>query len=312
MFTNFKASTTKVLLDPYNITPLDPKKGEKFDIILSPALYWVRRVKLPISNLRGVKKLLPSLFEDFLPDGNYSYTAQKDGTSFLIFAYEDKQILTLLQHYNLQPAQINKVTFTQNAFEDLTTPMVLNDTQLLTRQDDIVVIVPKEWEQNTQPLMLSRAKTTHHSITLQQFGHIVDSSSLYKIIALLAAFAVVLALELFATHLKTQQVQMQEKELFTKYHLKPTMMQNKAILRSYTALYTRQKKLRETIDIFLDLPLGATQHLSRLEYNDAGFAMSIENIDTASRNKIEAILKAKGLNITTTLTKEILKVEVTL
>ena len=312
MFTSFKTTATKVLLDPQNCIPLSPKKGERFDLILSPALYWVQRVKLPIANLRGVKKLLPSLFEDFLPEGHYSYTAQKDGNEFLIFAYEDKQILSLVQQCNLQPSQINSVTFAQNALREFHFPLKLNDTQLLTLQDGIVVVIPKEWEEQANSLDLLRAKTSQHPITLQQFGHIVDSKSLYKIIALLVALGVVLGIELFVTHQKISQVQAQEQALFTQYHLKPTMMQNKAILRSYTALYTHQKKLRETIDIFLALRLNKTQHLSLLEYNDTHFAMSITDVDAASRKKIETSLQAKGLKITTTLKNKTMRVEVEL
>lgn len=312
MFTNFKTSATKLLLDPQNCTPLTPKKGEKFDIILSPSLYWVRSVKLPISSLREVKKLLPSLFEDFLPEGNYSYSAYKEGEKFLIFAYEDKEILSLLQHYNIQPSQINSVAFAQDTLKRCDFPMRLNEAQLLTLQDDIVVIIPKEWEKKSYPLDVTRITKSQHTITLQQFGHIVDSANLYKIIALLAAFAVVLGVELFAVHHKTQALQTDKQKLFAKYHLKPTMMQNKAILSNYTNLYKGQKKLRATIDIFLALPLSKTQHLSLLEYNTTHFMMEIANIQPQSRKKIETFLKNKGLKIATTLTKNILKVEVML
>ncbi len=69
---------------------------ESVNVILSPSMYWVKRVTLPVKYLREVKSLIPSLFEENLPDGKYSYSAYKDGDSFLIFAYNDKEVLDLL------------------------------------------------------------------------------------------------------------------------------------------------------------------------------------------------------------------------
>ncbi|MDQ7066925.1 MAG: hypothetical protein Q9M40_02365 [Sulfurimonas sp.] len=72
-------------------------KREKVSIILSPSLYWVQKLSLRVKYVREVKKLLPSIFEDMLPAGQYSYSAYKRGDDFFIFAYEDKAILKLLQ-----------------------------------------------------------------------------------------------------------------------------------------------------------------------------------------------------------------------
>ena len=63
------------------------------NVILSPSMYWVKRVKLPVKYLREAKSLIPSLFDENLPEGKYSYSAYKDGDSFLIFAYNDKEVL---------------------------------------------------------------------------------------------------------------------------------------------------------------------------------------------------------------------------
>ncbi len=51
---------------------------EKVDIILSPSLYWIKKISLPLNSLREVRTLLPSIFEDMLPDGIYSYSVYKN------------------------------------------------------------------------------------------------------------------------------------------------------------------------------------------------------------------------------------------
>ena len=47
------------------------------NVILSPSMYWVKRVTLPVKYLYEVKSLIPSLFEENLPEGKYSYSAYR-------------------------------------------------------------------------------------------------------------------------------------------------------------------------------------------------------------------------------------------
>jgi hypothetical protein len=87
----FRRDTTTLFLDPASKEQLIYDTSKKVNIILSPSLYWVKKMSLPVTNVREVKKLLPSIFEDSLPVGHYSYTAYKHGEDFMLFAYEDKK-----------------------------------------------------------------------------------------------------------------------------------------------------------------------------------------------------------------------------
>ena len=84
------------------------------NIILSPSTYWVKRVDLPVKYLRDVRSLMPSLFEEHLPQGKYSYYTYKDGESFLIFAYNDKEVLDLMAEKNITSANIRNVYLAQS------------------------------------------------------------------------------------------------------------------------------------------------------------------------------------------------------
>ena len=243
MLTRFNKDKKIVFLDPHTeLTVSD----EKLHIILSPSLYWVKKVILPLKYAREAKKLLESLFEDVLPEGNYSYSVYKasEEGEFFIFAYEDKSILDLLTKQGITASNIASVHFAQSELSNLQGAVKINETQSIYVKDGIVTLVPCCWIEESGDLDLEDVKLSKHKITLAQFGHIVDSSSLIKIGAILGIFILLTWVELYILKQDIQKIQTQSSELFTKYKLKPTMFQNKALLKKYKKIYTNQTKLR--------------------------------------------------------------------
>lgn len=244
----FNEQNRIVFLDPHS--SIEISSDEKIDIILSPSLYWVQKVKLPVKYIREVKKLLPSLFEDILPDGHYSYSAYKDDedkNSFFIFAYEDKKIIDLASSFGISSSNIASVRFAQSELSDLQGGVKINESQSIYVKDGIVTLVPCCWIEEKGNIDLESLKLKKHTITLEQFGHIVDNSSLYKIAAVLIMFSLLFFSEYFITKQKIASLEEQKKELYKKYDLKPTMFQNKAILKKYKSIHEHQTKLREEL-----------------------------------------------------------------
>jgi hypothetical protein len=244
----FNVQKKIIFLDPNS--NIEVASQEKVDIVLSPSLYWVQRVNLPIKYLREVKKLLPSLFEDILPEGNYSYSAYKDDfsqNSYLIFAYEDKKIIDLASSFNIGTSSIASVRFSQSVLDNLQTAVKINETQSIYVKDGIVTLVPCCWIEESGNIDLSSLTLSKHTITLAQFGHIVDNRSLYKIAAVLVSFSVLFFVEYFITSQKIASLDKQKGELFTEYDLKPTMFQNKALLKKYKDIHKNQTNLRQEL-----------------------------------------------------------------
>jgi len=232
-----------VFLDPHLELVIS---DEKLDIILSPSLYWVKKVTLPLKYARDAKKLLESLFEDLLPEGNYSYSVYKktDKDTFFIFAYEDKTILDLLTSYGISSANISSIHFAQSELDTLKGAMKINETQSIYVKDDIVTLLPCCWIEESGDLDLEAITLSKHKITLAQFGHIVDNSSLIKIGAILVVFILFTWVELFIVNQDISKITKETTELFAKYKLKPTMFQNKALLKKYKKIHKNQTKLR--------------------------------------------------------------------
>jgi hypothetical protein len=305
-----RSNATTLFLDPYSTTKVEYDREQKVNIILSPALYWVKKLSLPVKYVREVKKLLPSIFEESLPAGHYSYSAYKSGDDFFIFAYEDKKIIDLLSQNEINAADIAGVYFAQSELSSLEQAVRINETQSLYIKDELLLIAPSVWFSESTPLDLSGIELSRNKIKLQQYGHIVDNSSLYKIGAILAVLALILFIEIVITTQKRDTVLELKDELFSKYKLQSTMMQNQSTLEKYEKIHASQSKLREYIAYFLTLKLETNQKIELMEYKNGVLLLSISGVVKGNESKILAGLQSKAVKPLVSFSETGMKVEI--
>jgi len=312
LFTKFKKSSITLFLDPSSIQEISIETNKKIDIVLSPSLYWVKKLSLPVKSVREVKKLLESIFEDTLLDGDYSYSAYKKGNDFFVFAYEDKKILEQLTKAGISPSNVSSIHFAQSEIEDIEIPLKINNTQSIYIKDDILIVVPTAWLSESEELNLDNIKLSKHTIKLQQYGHIVKNSSLYKIGTILSILIIIIIVEIFITSSKISTIEDKKEKLFTKYRLQPTMIQNKSTLKKYTKIYKRQTKLRKYISYFLTLKLKNDQKIDTISYKEKKLNVKISATTQNNMNSILSQLDAKNLTYTKSLKNNTLYIEVNL
>ena len=312
MFTRFKSSTTTLFIDSNFEDDLSYKSGTKVKLILSPSFYWVKKISLPISSVREVKKLLPSIFEDTLPSAHYSYTAYKVGDEFIAFAYEDKKIFELLKKIGINYADVVSLHFAQSEFETLQGACRVNASESIYLQDGIVVLAPTSWLKESRKLDTTDILLSKHKIKLQQFGHIVDSSSLYKIGAILVTFALILVVEIFVAKSKLSDLESAKGELFSKYKLQSTMFQNRASMKKYSKIHKTQTKLREYISYFLSMKLKNGQKLIVIEYKNNHLYVKISGAAQGKERRITSQLDSKGVKYKVSFHEETMSMEIKL
>jgi len=296
LFTIFNSNLTTLFLDPNSSSNYSAIKGAKVNIILSPSLYWVKKLSLPVKYLRDVKKLLPSIFEETLPAGNYSYTAYKSGDEFLIFAYEDKLILETLSQEGISLSNVANVYFAQSEMQNIEGALKVNETQSLYVKDDIVVLLPCCWIEESGDLDLSDITLSKHRVVLHQYGHIVDNSSLYKIGAVLVVLSMLVFGEYFITVQKTAQISELKDKVFEKYKLKQTTLQNRSMLKKYKNIHERQTKIREYISYILSLKLQGREKLSKLSLSNTTLNAEFSDASKATASRIKKRLKSRKVN----------------
>jgi len=301
----------------HKILFLDPNSDAvnidgKVNIILSPSLYWVKKISLPVSSLREVKKLLPSIFEDTLPAGNYSYSAYKSETDveFLIFAYEDKKILDILAEKNISIQNIASIHFAQTELLSIDGAMKINDSQSIYIKDDILVLVPCCWIEEKSELDLSSIILSKHKITLQQFGHIVDYKSLYGIASVLIVLIIFVFSELFITAQRSKDIADKRDEIFSKNSLKSTMFENKAILSKYKNIHIEQTKIREYLSYILSLKLKNNEKITLFNLKNKIIILKFSGTLKNKNSHITSVLKSKGIKFTQNYKNGILHLEI--
>ncbi|MDX1808595.1 MAG: hypothetical protein R3331_03535 [Sulfurospirillaceae bacterium] len=292
MFLKFNEHNDTIFLDT-NSENFQTKK--RVNVILSPSLYWVKKVSLPVKSIRKIRTLLPSLFEDTLPPGRYSYQVYKSGDDFLIFAYQDKVILNTLKNKGISQAQVKNVYFAQNELAHIEKAMKINDTQSIYLQDELLVLVPTSWLKDSTELDMSSIHLSSNHIRLRHFGHIISDRSIYMLYGMFSLLILILAIEYFITMHKISETTEMRENLFAKNSLMPTMIQNRSLLQEYKGVYSIQTKFREYVSYILSLKLTKDQRLELLSLKNKKLYVEFSGVSKGDALNIEKIFKSKGM-----------------
>lgn len=310
MFWSFKDDAQSIFLDIDAVCSVTA--GKKYNVILSPSLYWVKKLSLPLKYTHEVKKILPTLFEENLPEGNYNYYVYKEDDAFICFAYEDRKILEVLEQKGISPSDVKSFFFAQTALEGFDDVYRVNEAEVLKKEEGIFLLLPAAWYKDAKELPLERANTSKHAISLQHFSHIVRPELLYKIIAVLLAFVFVLFVELFVLGSVKESVVEESQNIFAQKGLKPTMMQNRSILSQYKSIYERQKKLRESLIALLKSNLKKGEHIEHIILKDGVLRVYFSGVSALQKARVTAALAKEKIPFKTEFEKEQLVVEVKL
>ena len=286
--------------------------NEVVDIVLSPSLYWIKKVILPVKYLRDVTALLPSLFEDVLPAGVYSYSAYKEDEAFYIFAYEDKVLIDLLATKGISLSQVRDVHFAQKEFLSIKEPISINDTQCLFFKDDVLVILPKSWFNLSVDLNLESINLSKFYISIKQFSHVISEKSLYTFVTIFVLFLLLIGGQYFILNNKISDVESMKDKVFQKYNLKSTMFQNRALLSEYEEKHHFQMQVRNNINAILDLHLKNKEKLVFMGLNRKKMTVKLQGITKVIRKKIEYDLHTKKISFKSKLNKDKLELEFSL
>ncbi|MBU1659434.1 hypothetical protein KKG72_10360 [bacterium] len=308
----FNNKLKTLFLDPEASVFTQDEKNEKVNLILSPSLYWVKKLSLPVKYIREVKKLLPSIFEDTLPAGKYSYSAYKVADEFFVFAYEDKLILDTMAQKGIVAANVANVYFAQSELWNIEGALRINESQNIYVKDGIVVLVPGAWTKECENLEINELTLSQHSIVLEQFGHIVDKSSLYKIAAIIVILSLLVGTEYFITAQKTEEILELKDELFTKYGLKSTMMQNESMLKKFDSIHKKQMKLREYASYILTLKLNSGEKISQINMKNNSLEIDFTGIQKGKDSHISNMLKSKNISFNIDYKDSIMHLEMSL
>jgi hypothetical protein len=287
---DFRKTGSPLFVDIH--TTVNAQEKQLFDLILSPSFYWVKHITIPIKSTSELKKFLPSLFEDTVPKGKYSYYAYADGDAYLAFAYDDKQILNILSDKGIGSEQINRVYFAQSEFQDTQEAIAIDANFVLDVEDHVVVKLPKELVSNSVPLNLDEHVFSGHTITLARYTHIATTKSLIQFSLFMGALIAIYMLDLIVSQIKIKEFEAAPLTLYAEHKLPGTKIQNEAISETLLKQYQQQIQMRQITAKVLDLKLDKDEYITLYDLNEKRLTVELK---LASEKKASAITKSLKL-----------------
>lgn len=286
----FKSKARALFID--TDSPDYPLEGP-VNIILSPSMYWVKRVSLPVKYLREVRALIPSLFEDNLPEGKYSYSAYRDGEEFLIFAYNDKELLDLIAEKGVASANINNVYLAQSEFDTLDAPVKISDKSVLSLQNGVVVKLPAAMAPDAAALDLEGHTFSKQTIHLTRFNQIADKKSQKVFASILGVLIVMFTSEWLITASKVSTILAKQEAVFSEHGLPSTSFQNEAIHAKLNTVFERQSRIREILNLTLAAKLKPGEQLEHIALEKSKIVIEVKCASEAAGAAALAPLKKR-------------------
>jgi len=118
--------------------------SDSVNIMLSPRFYTLKKEALPLKYLYQAKKIAPSLFDGLVEDPQkYDYFVYREADEWVFIAYDMEAINDFLVSKGIQPEQVAKIFFAQQASASFTVPVLLGEKEALVSLDNTVVSIPQ-------------------------------------------------------------------------------------------------------------------------------------------------------------------------
>ena len=280
----------------------------RYDLMLSPQFYVLKREELPVKYAFQAKKLAPSILEDLVGDGSMSYEVFRDTEGRWNFvAFDLDAIGRFLEERGGSLDRVGRIYFAEQARSHFKPPVVLSDTELLGVVNGMVTVIPARLLADPE-----HTATFDESFRPEQgFGFKrarrrsggVDNRLLTAAAIILAVLGLAYVAEGFRyqRELGTAQASL-EKALSTDPALRGSYAR-KAIYKKYHALDTTQRAIRERLKALGRLTSKATKldkvSLSKENYeailsvpNDPKIIDSLKAL--AQREKLEGVQITSG------------------
>jgi len=281
---------------------------EKFDIILSPEFYWVRFFTIPFETKKNISKLLPALFEEFLDkDKEYEYYAIKDkDNTYVCFAYDSKNIALLLKKFEINSLDINAIYFAQNELKNYSY-FKFHDSSF-SYIDGLLVKIPEDISiknEDEREVDLDKVKLSKHKINIKLYSNFLNQKyiNIILILALILFFLNITKIfELNANVKSLEQKIIYEKQTSK---LPQTMFQTKSILASLRRKISKQKKIRDKIELIFEYPnFSKINKITSLKYKQNYFELIISSNNKSDINDFKKYLKNARLKVKTDTNKK--------
>jgi len=249
-----------------------------YSVILSPEFYWIKKVTLPVKKEKEALRLAPSIYEGFLPAGEFSYEVRKSGDTFIMIAYDKKKIADALDRVIPYKSDIEAIYFAQDALTHIQECTVVDDALALSNMDDIIIQIPRSCTNTESDLeeILATATLGKRKVKLSSFDNALLSSKDVTLLSVVFALLLLAFISEYVVYKKAvMDLEQKRVDIIKENDLPSTSIQLKSIKKSLLKKFKKQKRLREILLAISKLRLKSGEYIQRIESSVKGAIVEI-------------------------------------
>ncbi|RRS31378.1 MAG: hypothetical protein P794_04125 [Epsilonproteobacteria bacterium (ex Lamellibrachia satsuma)] len=257
------------------------------NIMLTPQFYTLKKVELPVKYLYQAKKIAPSLFDGLLDEsGTYDYLVYKEDDQWVFIAYNSELIKNFLLSKGINPEQVSKIFFAQQALSSFTAPILLGKNEALVVVDNTVVLVPKAvLEEETKAIMFDNRFTPKRGIALKgRYGSLLTMKQAVFLAAIFAVFAAMFFVEGLRYSKGSNAAKKEMQVLLEAYPSLQSQYARESIAEKYKTIDRKERRKREVVKSLSDMIFKGVV-LTSLSLNEKEFKAQFDcnNVKVAKR-----------------------------
>lgn len=258
----------------------DIQINSKVDLVLSPEFYWVRVFEIPVDTEKKALDVLPSLFEDILPNGNVDYFATKlEENKFLCYAFNNDDVLEYIKKSGLNLSQVNAVYLAQLEMKEYQSFIIDNSAFIYDK--DILIKVPKVLCKDAPELSnnINQIELTKHKINIKFYSNTISLKYIYTLLLLLGTVIVINTVSYFGYANNISSIDLKIEKIRKSSNMPRTYIQTKSILSNMQKRVDKQLKIRVALSYILEFRKSkAEEFIERISYKNNKIKIVFRNI----------------------------------
>jgi len=222
---------------------------DRFNIVLTPQNYILKKEKLPIKQEYQSKKIVSSIFDNFIENKDeYSFFVYKEGEEWIFIAYKQEEVISLLEEAGIKPSNVDEIFFAQQMVHSITKPVSLGDGSAMAVIDGIATIVPKIiLPDDTVYANLLEDTTPKKSVPLSTGNSYIPKKMSIAISAIFSIFAILFIMEGVRYASSSKEKSQKVQEIIEQYPSLQSSYKRDSILSKYTKIDKEQREKRDIL-----------------------------------------------------------------
>jgi len=222
---------------------------DRFSIVLTPQNYILKKEKLPIKQEYQSKKIVSSIFDNFIENKDeYSFFVYKEEEEWIFIAYKQQEVMDLLEEAGIPSSNVDEIFFAQQMVSSISKPISLGDDSAMAVINGIATIVPKSiLPKDTVYENILEDTVPKKSVPLSSESSFVTKKTAIILSITFSIFAILFIMEGIRYTKSSQQKSDKVQEIIQLYPSLQSSYKRESILSKYSRIDKEQRSKRELI-----------------------------------------------------------------